>query len=281
MLMPRKNTNGLNECQRQLWRALSYTPYGYRSGCSKLLAFNGERADPITGHYLLGNGYRGFNPVLMRFNSPDSMSPFETGGLNSYGYCIGDPINFRDPDGHSRLHGGLPRANGAGRLVKAVVSVSKEVYFDSSRPIYGSMRSLTTALPVEVPSNWDLIGYHGSTKAHGPSLKSGLNVRFQGSSYAQRFGEGFYLAPDKKRPLEYAQDLKKKGHESEVYGVYTENFSRLKLGRDYSFRVRESFPMERKYGEIVIREFAYNLIAVRSGKEGRAVVPAKSNEAPF
>ncbi|WP_305887845.1 RHS repeat-associated core domain-containing protein, partial [Pseudomonas sp. SDI] len=56
--------------------------------------------EPMTGHYLLGS-YRGFNPLLMRFNSPDSFSPFGSGGLNAYAYCAGDPVNRRDPSGHS------------------------------------------------------------------------------------------------------------------------------------------------------------------------------------
>lgn len=59
-----------------------YSPYGHRpaeSGLTSLLGFNGERPDPVTGYYLLGNGYRAFNPVLMRFNSPDSWSPFGKG----------------------------------------------------------------------------------------------------------------------------------------------------------------------------------------------------------
>src|SRR5207253_4738400 len=78
-------------------------PYGHRApegGLLSLLGFNGERPDPVTGHYVLGNGYRAFNPVLMRFNSPDSLSPFEEGGLNAYAYCVGDPINRVDPTGH-------------------------------------------------------------------------------------------------------------------------------------------------------------------------------------
>ena len=79
---------------------LAYAPYGHRVPESSLLGFNGELPDPVTGHYLLGNGYRAFNPVLMRFNSPDSWSPFGRGGLNSYGYCVGDPINQIDPTGH-------------------------------------------------------------------------------------------------------------------------------------------------------------------------------------
>ena len=84
-------------------RPIAYSAYGYRSaesGLSSLLGFNGERQDPVTGYYLLGNGYRAFNPVLMRFNSPDSLSPFGKGGFNSYAYCLGDPINGRDPNGH-------------------------------------------------------------------------------------------------------------------------------------------------------------------------------------
>ncbi|MNM89664.1 hypothetical protein D3C81_1018970 [compost metagenome] len=83
---------------------LAYTPYGHRPAGNRLLSllgFNGERPDPVTGHYHLGNGYRQFNPVLMRFNSPDSWSPFGEGGLNTYGYCDGDPVNRADPTGHA------------------------------------------------------------------------------------------------------------------------------------------------------------------------------------
>jgi RHS repeat-associated protein len=65
------------------------------------MGFNGERPDLVTGHYLLGNGYRAFNPVLMRFNSPDSWSPFGKGGLNSYAYCGGDAVNRSDKSGHA------------------------------------------------------------------------------------------------------------------------------------------------------------------------------------
>ncbi|WP_226488960.1 RHS repeat-associated core domain-containing protein [Pseudomonas sp. B20] len=83
---------------------LAYSAYGHHpaeSGLTSLLGFNGERRDPVTGHYLLGNGYRAYNPVLMRFNSPDSLSPFDEGGLNAYGYSEGDPVGFRDPSGHA------------------------------------------------------------------------------------------------------------------------------------------------------------------------------------
>ena len=105
--------------QRSITRTLSadhsiqpiaYSPYGHRlpaNGMCSLLGFNGERPDPVTGHYLLGNGYRAFNPVLMRFNGPDNLSPFGRGGINSYAYCLGDPINLIDPTGNIPVFSGL------------------------------------------------------------------------------------------------------------------------------------------------------------------------------
>lgn len=83
--------------------AIAYAPYGHREKIDVLPGlpgFSGEQPDPVTGHYLLGNGYRAYNPVLMRFNSPDSLSPFGKGGLNAYAYCVGDPVNRSDPTGH-------------------------------------------------------------------------------------------------------------------------------------------------------------------------------------
>lgn len=83
-----------------------YSPYGYSRSLDNvgaLVGFNGELPEAITGHYLLGNGHRTYNPVLMRFNSPDSLSPFAKGGINAYAYCSGDPVNWQDPTGHIRF----------------------------------------------------------------------------------------------------------------------------------------------------------------------------------
>jgi len=65
-----------------------------------ITGFNHQRIDPVSGCYHPGNGYRAYHPRLMRFNAPDGWSPFDAGGINSYSYCAGDPINRSDPSGH-------------------------------------------------------------------------------------------------------------------------------------------------------------------------------------
>lgn len=84
--------------------ARAYSPYGaHRAIDGGCLAFTGQFFDSHVGGYHLGNGRRTYNPVLMRFHSPDSLSPFSTGGLNAYAYCAGDPVNRVDPSGASWL----------------------------------------------------------------------------------------------------------------------------------------------------------------------------------
>ncbi|WP_314419432.1 RHS repeat-associated core domain-containing protein [Pseudescherichia vulneris] len=73
---------------------------GNNSANSTFPGYNGERQDPLTGVSHLGNGYRAYNPILMRFNCPDNESPFGVGGINPYAYCENDPVNFTDPSGH-------------------------------------------------------------------------------------------------------------------------------------------------------------------------------------
>ncbi|MEE4097747.1 RHS repeat-associated core domain-containing protein [Pseudomonas viridiflava] len=89
--------------------AFAYSPYGTSTPKNPpyLPGYTGQAPDPITGHYQLGNGARAFNPILMRFNSPDTLSPFGKGGLNTYGYCWGDPIGHTDPTGHFPIEGAL------------------------------------------------------------------------------------------------------------------------------------------------------------------------------
>lgn len=92
----------------------AYMSYGH---CLKIpsdhsmVGFDGQLIDPVLRAYLLGNGYRAFSPIFMRFSSPDSHSPFGTGGINSYCYCLDDPINRTDTSGHaSTKFAMLPRS---------------------------------------------------------------------------------------------------------------------------------------------------------------------------
>ncbi|MFF7064884.1 RHS repeat-associated core domain-containing protein [Pseudomonas sp. NPDC008258] len=83
-------------------RGESYSVYGLHKNFAELanaIGFSGYYFDALSKYYLLGNGYRSYSPSMMRFLSPDSLSPFSRGGLNAYGYCAGDPINRVDPDG--------------------------------------------------------------------------------------------------------------------------------------------------------------------------------------
>jgi len=122
---------------------LHYIPYGFRPERTvSSLGFNGEALLEGSDHYPLGNGYRIYNTALMRFQSPDSQSPFQRGGMNAYCYCLGDPVNRSDPTGHfswfsifSKLRGGRARE------------------YKVSRPA-----SRTAASEV-------LLGYHGTPKA--------------------------------------------------------------------------------------------------------------------
>ncbi|MFB4394760.1 MULTISPECIES: RHS repeat-associated core domain-containing protein, partial [unclassified Pseudomonas] len=79
-----------------------YSLYGERGdddALRSLLGFNGEVREQQLDWYLLGRGYRAYNPGLMRFHSPDSLPP-EVTGINPYLYALGNPVNWRDPTGH-------------------------------------------------------------------------------------------------------------------------------------------------------------------------------------
>jgi RHS repeat-associated protein len=106
LLLTNANHSVVGESQQRDLRTAVYSAYGERhsdDALQSLLAFNGEVLDQACGWYLLGRGYRAYNPVLMRFHSPDSLSPFGSGGVNPYTYCLGNPIALRDPTGHSAI----------------------------------------------------------------------------------------------------------------------------------------------------------------------------------
>ena len=96
----------LAELDRSGPNPYAYSTYGVQSASRRAgthLGFNGQFKEGTTGWYHLGNGHRVYSPVLMRFHSPDRLSPFGKGGLNAYAYCSGSPVNRVDPSGRSWL----------------------------------------------------------------------------------------------------------------------------------------------------------------------------------
>ena len=92
----------------------TYTPYGIEGDTSSknsnaktplvqqnLWGFDGQLKDPASGYQFLGNGYhRAYNPVMRRFMSMDSASPFGKGGFNGYIFARNNPVMYGDPSGH-------------------------------------------------------------------------------------------------------------------------------------------------------------------------------------
>ncbi|WP_422631717.1 RHS repeat-associated core domain-containing protein [Pseudomonas farsensis] len=85
------------------WETTVYSVYGYESSvvACRMLGFSGYWRELSSGCYPLGNGYRMYNTRLMRFHSPDELSPFLEGGINAYMYCGGDPVNNKDESGRA------------------------------------------------------------------------------------------------------------------------------------------------------------------------------------
>lgn len=155
----------LHRTRPALNQTMTYDPYGHHQATDDLhgaQGFNGQQPDEMTGHYLLGQGYRAFNPVLMRFNSPDNKSPFGSGGINVYTYCQGDPINKRDDDGHS-------------------------AFFTQLIRVFRSMRKSVTRTKTKLSKpqeEMQLIGFHGTNNESAKNItKNGLASKSKSDSF--------------------------------------------------------------------------------------------------
>lgn len=203
-------------------KTITYTPFGYRApafGENDQLRFNGEWLDTLTGQYFLGLGYRAFNPVMMRFNTPDKISPFGAGGLNSYTYCLNDPVNLSDPEGDSAI----------GRFFNRIPK-----YFRSR-------------------THRQLIGYHGTIESSVKSLKNGLDPKFMKIT---NYGKGFYFSQSM-RDAEFHANLQasvNSGEKPVVVGVYAENVEALVEGKDFNYAEKNAMVLQTSaYKKVTIR----------------------------
>lgn len=103
--------------------------------------FNGLGEDPLLAMQHLGNGYRIYNPTLMRFQAMDSLAPFNEGGVHSYTYVSNDPLNQIDPSGHMGIMAiiglvglGLFAVGIALTITANVVSKNHKDYAESIKP---------------------------------------------------------------------------------------------------------------------------------------------------
>lgn len=136
--------------------ARGYTPYGaLPSAAGPRLAYVGQLREALMGLYHLGNGYRSYDPCLMRFLSPDASSPFARGGINAYAYCAGDPMNYQDRKGRWPLRngGGVPDNwsphNGSVRsqMFRNTTGAEGSYQMSSSTQIYNSDSKSVTVEP--------------------------------------------------------------------------------------------------------------------------------------
>ncbi|MEN4826428.1 RHS repeat-associated core domain-containing protein [Pseudomonas sp. P39-UII1] len=146
-------------CSGAGWQA--YDAYGYRNITTwptGLLGFNGELLSTATGCYALGNGHRLYNPRLMRFISPDALSPFNRGGLNCYAYCINDPINSKDPSGKYRLK----------TIVTKILAIIRfKLPLKPRKAITSEWKTLTNLEPEKLANDrWDAEDLISRGKAH-------------------------------------------------------------------------------------------------------------------
>ncbi|CAI1564593.1 RHS repeat-associated core domain [Serratia quinivorans] len=111
---------------------------------AQIPGFNGELRDPLTGTTHLGNGYRAYNPKLMRFHCPDSMSPFGAGGINTYAYCSGDPINNSGPSGHMSAQAGV--GIGLGVMGLALGAAFFGVSIAAKMAVVASLAAITSGI---------------------------------------------------------------------------------------------------------------------------------------
>ncbi|MFJ7813631.1 RHS repeat-associated core domain-containing protein [Pseudomonas asiatica] len=186
----------------------SFLPYGQLSSQQDVgaLRFVGQWFDPVVQGYFLGNGLRLYIPAIMRFLSPDSLSPFAAGGINGYVYCSGDPVNFHDPSGRSRT--GLTKLLKDLKLPKRPLRdylkpLGRPENFEQKRIVFRATKD----------ADFEQFVFKGAAKITGGKIDanySGINS-FLDTEHFYRFGE-LYI-PQRTVPPDAVKVLERAGFE--------------------------------------------------------------------
>lgn len=231
----------------------AYSAYGHTESITwsdTLSRFNGEYYFPVLGSYLLGNGHRCYSPSLMRFLSSDTYSPFDKGNINSYAYCSGEPINYVDPSGQFSVRQLLRVRSHRSFLHSAAARERHPIAMEKLEPASNPTHN--------IPTDFKLVGYHGSSTKYKDSLEAGIK-RQPGAN--NTMGDGFYFSS------RYDIASMFNGHDQgngQVYGVYARNFKNLQkeIDFDYLGNSNELF---------VIRQHVFHRFVVRAQIEGKLI----------
>ena len=136
------------------------------------VGYTGQRRSRTSGNYLLGNGYRGFNPVIKRFTSQDSLSPFGDGGQHGLAYCGDNPVNHSDISGHGLILDFLLAALESRRQIKRAMKLgNKSIIAKTIESNIASVKEAAFAAELEV----ELTENGSINKISIPSLSRELN----------------------------------------------------------------------------------------------------------
>lgn len=195
--------NRATEQQSLALQALSYTAYGHSvDGAATSLGFNGEWRNGDLQGYGLGHGHRYYCPALMRFLSPDALSPFGKGGVNTYAYCQSDPVNRSDPTGRA---GKFKPAPGRARRIAQV------------RPFQASNETVTPEFRHK-PVTPEFRKGQGKYKQAGIVLRETVEFSDSGPS------KGVSGVPVSVRPVETLAAVKSQGPTIDELGEYWQEY---------------------------------------------------------